>query len=80
MTTGMMILDDWYEDPDKWELQPWVGYDVEGSTVWVVRRCPACGRYIKEGKLQTNFEGQVRCAGWRCKSHGEVEPFWLYDD
>ena len=53
----------------------WTRYEGGGEgDICVYRRCPECGKYLKEGKV-TN--GGVE--GWMCKVHGEVEPFWLRD-
>ena len=72
-----MIDDHWSEDPDKWPNQPWVSYDDgEGDNAFdVVRRCPKCGRYISVGHVLESFYG-LRFVGWKCVTHGDVEPWW----
>ena len=73
----------WDEDPDKWEKQPWVCYDLaleEDAVMWVVRRCPHCGRYVSNGKVLTNMEGSINFDGWKCKAHGDVSPFFVWDE
>jgi len=53
----------------------WTRYECGGEgDICVYRRCPECGKYLKEGKVFTNS-----VKGWICKTHGEVEPFWLRD-
>ena len=42
--------------------------------VIVLRRCPECCKFIKEGKLSVNGLDQVKLTGWICKVHGEVKP------
>ena len=61
----------------------WVCYEghEENETVGVYRRCPECGRYLKEGELLANLDGEIEVRGWICKKHGEVEPYFdRWDD
>ena len=44
------------------------------GSVWVLRRCPNCGRFIKVGYLQINGLDEVRGKGWLCGKCGEVQP------
>lgn len=58
----------------------WTRYDCgDEGDVCVYRRCPECGKYVKEGKLLMNMAGEVRLQEWKCKTHGEITPFFLRD-
>ena len=58
----------------------WERYDCgDEGDICVYRRCPECGKWIKEGIIKTNLAGEVKLEGWLCKKHGEVEPFWVRD-
>lgn len=58
----------------------WTRYTGDCGDVCVYRRCPECGKYLKEGKVFTNrLTERVKLTGWICKKHGEVEPFYLRD-
>ncbi len=61
------------------DTKAWTRYGSEEGDICVYRRCPECGRYVTHGKLLTNIEGDVKLIGWICKTHGEVEPFYLWD-
>jgi hypothetical protein len=52
----------------------WLRYDCgDEGDICVYRRCH-CGKYLATGKVFTN-----NVKGWICKTHGEVEPFWVRD-
>ena len=69
----MADLEDIYNDTKAWMY--FVGED-EGSGISVYCRCPECGRYLKRGKLYTNKLGTLRFKGFKCKIHGDVEPYY----
>ena len=62
-----------YEDEARWTC---FKGETPDETIGVYRRCPECGRFITEGKLFINFAGYIRLEGWKCKQHGEIEPFY----
>ena len=52
----------------------WDRYTCEEyGDICVYNRCH-CGRYLKKGKVYPNS-----VIGFKCKIHGEVEPFWMRD-
>lgn len=70
-------MNDWdiYEDEKRWSF-----FEGEGSgTIGVYRRCPECGRFLKEGELLMNMAGEVKLKNWICKKHGEVKPYYDRD-
>ena len=78
-----MLVESWDQDPDKWENQPWAFYpSVNGidGDIWVVRRCPRCGRYIKPGRILYSYANGFAFNNFTCKQHGDVEPFWVWDE
>lgn len=62
------------------DVKAWTRYvtDNDGD-ICVYRRCPKCGRYLKKGEVLTNGNGDAKVEGWKCKVHGEIEPFYLRD-
>ena len=58
------------------DAKAWTRYtgNDEGD-ICVYRRCPECGKYVTEGKV-TNAGPTT---GWKCKTHGKIEPFYLRD-
>jgi hypothetical protein len=50
--------------------------DEDSGTIYVVRRCPHCQRYIKTGKVFVNGLGHTKLRGWRCSIHGAVRPWY----
>ena len=78
-----VLLDSWEEDADRWDNQPWVGFsdgEEEDDSLWVVRRCPRCGRYISVGSIHELLDGGIVFDDWECKVHGDVEPFWIWGE
>jgi ribosomal protein S27AE len=50
----------------------------EGEIVYVLRACPKCGRFIKDGQVLVNGLGGVELKGWICGRCGEVKPYFEY--
>ena len=51
--------------------------DPAGGEIYVIRICPACGRFLTTGSVSTGMDGDnVKLAGWLCKRCGEVKPDW----
>ena len=48
----------------------------EDDELYVVRRCPHCGRFLRSGQVLINGLGDVALRGWTCTKHGEVKPEW----
>lgn len=72
-----MILDmEIYEDVKRWHR---FGNDDEGDDICVYARCPECGRFLTIGRVWENFNEGVKLEGWKCKKHGEVEPYFERD-
>ena len=58
---------------------PYLCYsDEEAGNIQILRRCPCCNRFIKEGKVFVNGQGYTRTEGWVCKKCGEVKPLIEY--
>ena len=59
------------------DVRNWAYYDGEPmDKIMVYARCTECGRFLKHGKVFTNFEVVVKLKGWICKKHGEIEPYY----
>ncbi len=60
------------------ENTPTVSFeDPGGGTIFAIRVCPNCGRFLKTGDLFTDQEGgHVEFKGWLCAKCGEVSPDW----
>ena len=65
-----------YEDESRWVAFDW---SEENSTIFVYARCPECGKFIKSGLCFTNLMGNVKLEEWKCKTHGEVTPFYIVE-
>ena len=57
------------------DTMAWSSYEGSEGDIRVYRRCPECGRYLKEGKITS----EPKFKGWTCNVHGEVEPFYFID-
>lgn len=54
---------------------PYYAYGEENDFIAVVKLCPICGRFLKQGRVFTNSDGDVtRMEGFECKKHNEVQP------
>lgn len=63
-----------------WEDEKaWTRYVDDEGEICVYRRCPECGKYLKDGEVRTNMAGEAKLHGWTCKKHGEVTPFYIID-
>ena len=60
-----------YED-----TKAWIVFADDDGDIQVYRRCPECGRYISQGNVLTNPLGEVKFKGWKCKKHGEIQPYY----
>jgi len=49
-------------------------FEQEDGELVVIRRCPLCQRFIRQGSVYVNGRGDVKLTGWTCKKHGEVRP------
>lgn len=69
----MVDLDDIWENEKRWSH-----FEGEGQeeTISVYCRCTECGRFLKRGKLLMTCDGDVKLKDWRCKIHGEIQPYW----
>jgi uncharacterized OB-fold protein len=52
----------------------WVFY--EDDDLHVYQRCPECGRYVTKGEVLENGLHELKLTGWKCKKHGEIQPFY----
>lgn len=55
----------------------WITYETGEDNVKVYPRCQ-CGRFLTHGSIKITLDG-VKFKGWKCKKHGEIEPFHLID-
>lgn len=67
---------DEFNNPE-WEWETAFCY---GEDIIVFRRCPKCGRFIKEGEAVWEYPysdvGRVEFDGWACAHCGLIEPLW----
>ena len=68
-----MIEEKIYNDKKAWTC---FKGEADDEFIYVYRRCPYCGRYLKEGDLLMNLAGAIKLKNWTCKKHGEVSPYY----
>lgn len=80
----MTIAESWYDSPEGWERQRWVGLSFSGAggepDILAVPRCELCGRFTTTGEARYYLDGGVQFSGFRCAAHGDITPFWVWDE
>lgn len=71
----MELTEQLFDDKRSWSRF----VDDENGDICTLNRCPECGKYITKGKVKSNGFGNVIFSEFKCKKHGEVNPFYLRD-
>jgi hypothetical protein len=50
------------------------------GTLCVHKKCPNCGRFVKEGDVIINMLDNVMLPNWTCSKCGEINPNWWWDE
>lgn len=62
------------------EKTRYIIYDGDGNgDIYVLPRCSECYRFVTKGKILENGLGELKFSDWKCKKHGEIEPFYFRD-